>query len=238
MTTKLRFEKYSTFWGRNSQQTTFEGKILKRRLWREKFSEHSSLLNSLHQTSVHLPFERFLNDHKVVASWNSPKIHSLRRRLVFSEDLRSCQKSMGWLRLVGSLKMVGLFCKRALQKRPIFSEDLRSCQRSRVLSKIFGVATISRLLKIIGLFCKRALQKRPIFSKETYHFKEPTHRSHPIQSLENILWRRLCGHACALRWCTKILNANSSKRAVSTMWPLTEEIRLKICGSPDFTDSL
>ena len=44
----------------------------------------------------------------------------------------------------------------------------------------YGVATISRLLKIVGLFCKRALQKRPIFSKETYNFKEPTNRSHPI----------------------------------------------------------
>jgi len=46
----------------------------------------------------------------------------------------------------------------------------------------YGVATISRLLKSIGLFCKRALQKRPIFSKETYNFKEPTNRSHPIVS--------------------------------------------------------
>jgi len=45
---------------------------------------------------------------------------------------------------------------------------------------VYGVATISRLLKIIGLFCKRALQKRPIFFKETYNFKEPTNRSHPI----------------------------------------------------------
>jgi len=43
------------------------------------------------------------------------------------------------------------------------------------------VATMSRLLKIIGLFCKRALPKRPIFFKETYNFKEPTNRSHPIQ---------------------------------------------------------
>jgi len=42
------------------------------------------------------------------------------------------------------------------------------------------VATTSRLLKNIGLFCKIALQKRPIFSKETYNFKEPTNRSHPI----------------------------------------------------------
>ena len=44
----------------------------------------------------------------------------------------------------------------------------------------YGVATISRLLKIIGLFCKRALQKRLYSAKETYDFKEPTNRSHPI----------------------------------------------------------
>ena len=42
------------------------------------------------------------------------------------------------------------------------------------------MATISRMLKNIGLFCKRDLQKRPIFCKETYIFKHPTHRSHPI----------------------------------------------------------
>ena len=44
----------------------------------------------------------------------------------------------------------------------------------------YGVATISRLLKIIGLFCKRALSKRLCSAKETYNFKEPTNRSHPI----------------------------------------------------------
>ena len=45
---------------------------------------------------------------------------------------------------------------------------------------LYEVATISRMLKNIGLFCKRDLQKRPIFCKETYIFKHPTHRSHPI----------------------------------------------------------
>ena len=35
-------------------------------------------------------------------------------------------------------------------------------------------------LKIIGLFCKRALLKRRYSTKETYNFKEPTNRSHPI----------------------------------------------------------
>ena len=46
---------------------------------------------------------------------------------------------------------------------------------------IYGVATISRLRKVIGLFCKRALQKRLYSAKETYDFKEPTNRSHPIR---------------------------------------------------------
>ena len=44
----------------------------------------------------------------------------------------------------------------------------------------YGVATIRRLRKIIGLFCIRALQKRRCSAKETYDFKEPTGRSHPI----------------------------------------------------------
>jgi len=45
-----------------------------------------------------------------------------------------------------------------------------------------GGGTISRLLKIVGLFCKRAyiLQKRLHSAKETYNFKDPTNRSHPI----------------------------------------------------------
>ena len=55
---------------------------------------------------------------------------------------------------------------------------VNTCQHLQ--SDWYGVATISRLLKNIGRFCKRALQRRPIFCKETYGFKEPTNRSHPI----------------------------------------------------------
>ena len=33
---------------------------------------------------------------------------------------------------------------------------------------------------MIGLFCKRDLYKRRYSAKETYNFKEPTNRSHPI----------------------------------------------------------
>ena len=42
------------------------------------------------------------------------------------------------------------------------------------------MAEIRRLLQIIGLFCKRALLKRPYSANETYDFKEPSNRSHPI----------------------------------------------------------
>jgi len=47
----------------------------------------------------------------------------------------------------------------------------------------YGVATMSTLHKIIRLFCKRALWKRRYSAKETYNFKEPTNRSHPIWGL-------------------------------------------------------
>ena len=46
----------------------------------------------------------------------------------------------------------------------------------------YGVATISRLLKMIGLFCRISSLLQGSFAKETYHFKEPTNRSHPISS--------------------------------------------------------
>jgi len=56
-----------------------------------------------------------------------------------------------------------------------------------------GVATISRLLKMIGLFCKRALLKRRYSAKETYNFKEPTNRSHPIADLADF-WGKTKKH--------------------------------------------
>jgi len=46
----------------------------------------------------------------------------------------------------------------------------------------YGGASISRLLKSIGLFCRISSVLQGSFAKETYNFKEPTHRSHPIAS--------------------------------------------------------
>ena len=47
------------------------------------------------------------------------------------------------------------------------------------------MATISRLLKIRGLFCRLSSLLKGSFAKESYNFKEPTNRSHPV-------WPRLC----------------------------------------------
>ena len=58
--------------------------------------------------------------------------------------------------------------------------SLHDAPLHRAARHTYGVATISRLLKITGLFCKRALQKRLYSAKETYNFKEPTSRGHPI----------------------------------------------------------
>ena len=44
----------------------------------------------------------------------------------------------------------------------------------------YGVASISRPLKIIGLFRRISSLLWGSFAKETYNFKEPTNRSHPI----------------------------------------------------------
>ena len=43
------------------------------------------------------------------------------------------------------------------------------------------MASFIRLLKIIGLFCRISSLLLGSFATETYNFKEPTNRSHPIQ---------------------------------------------------------
>jgi len=61
-----------------------------------------------------------------------------------------------------------------------------SYQLVLVLSKVFlyGVATISRLLKIIGFVGEYRSLLWGSFAKETYNFKEPINRSHPIPFIE------------------------------------------------------
>ena len=71
-----------------------------------------------------------------------------------------------------------------------YAECLREC---------YGVATCSRLLKIIGLFCRLSSLLQGSFTKETYNFKEPTNRSHPILEVEFVQssqYTLKCIHIC------------------------------------------
>jgi len=75
-------------------------------------------------------------------------------------------------------------------------------QRLSWCSRCYGVATISRLLKFIGLFCKISSLLKGSFAKETYNFKEPANRSHPIHTFirdmtpSNVTGRVLPMHMC------------------------------------------
>ena len=61
--------------------------------------------------------------------------------------------NMGWLRLVGSLKIQVSFAKEPYERDDIS----HPFHRNKGVSVRYGVASLSRLLQIIGLFCKRAL---------------------------------------------------------------------------------
>ena len=58
-------------------------------------------------------------------------------------------------------------------------------------SSSYGVALVSRIDKITGLFRERGLQKRRYSAKETYHFNDPTDRSHPITPPPNQIYSRI-----------------------------------------------
>jgi len=80
-----------------------------------------------------------------------------------------------------------LFYRALFQKRPIILMN-EACHRHTdiigvspsVFQRLYGVASISRLLKIIGLFCRISSLLQGSFAKETCNFQRPTSRSHRI----------------------------------------------------------
>jgi len=87
--------------------------------------------------------------------------------------------SMGWLRLVGSLKLqvsfaeYRLFYMALLQKRPIILRSLQVIATPYLHATWLVIFTRDYICRISSLLYGS-------FAKETYHFKEPTNRSHPI----------------------------------------------------------
>jgi len=63
---------------------------------------------------------------------------------------------------------------------PLVIRDYLANHPSPIIKQC-GLATISKLLKSIGLFGEYRSLLWVSFAKETYNFKEPTNRSHPIK---------------------------------------------------------
>ena len=55
---------------------------------------------------------------------------------------------------------------------------------SNISQILYGVAMSSRLLKIVGLFGRISSLLYGSVAKETYNFKEPINRSHPIPEIQ------------------------------------------------------
>jgi len=69
-------------------------------------------------------------------------------------------------------------------------------QLIRIMSSVYGVATISRLLKMIGLFCRTLSLLQGSFAREAYSFKVPSNPSHPISEWVAInMWQLTSSHS-------------------------------------------
>jgi len=66
----------------------------------------------------------------------------------------------------------------------------------------YGVATMSRRLKITGLFCRLSSLLQGSFAKETYNFKEPTNRNHPVYILA-FVWESHLNVYMYIRVCVR-----------------------------------
>jgi len=86
-----------------------------------------------------------------------------------------------------------------------------------------GVTTSSRLLQMIGLFCKRALWTRRYSAKETYHFKEPTNRSHPTHEMTIVVY---------IKWIHTSRNDMAHIQTLADFWgslPFEVSLKKQIC---------
>jgi len=89
----------------------------------------------------------------------------------------------------------------------------------------YGVATISRLLKIIGLFCRISSLSLGSFAKETYHFKEPTNRSHQLPRVWQCVWR----HTVSFQNMRGVMSRQTSYRSSAISECTTYQEFDKVC---------
>jgi len=81
----------------------------------------------------------------------------------------------------------------------------------------YGVVTVSRIDQIIGLFGRISSLLSGSFAKETYTFKEPTHRSHPMRHVAHINTQGCVNESCLAHewvmshtWMNHVSHVNES----------------------------
>ena len=111
------------------------------------------------------------------------------------------RRSYGVATISRLLKIIGLFCKRALYKRLYFAEETYNFKEptncSHPIVERRGETGMGWLRLVDSLSYRSLLQNilsfTGLFAKETYTFKEPTNCSHPIRGHGS--WRtRGIGH--------------------------------------------
>ena len=108
------------------------------------------------------------------------------------------------------------------------SVDLYVLRHTSDFTYEYGVASTSKLLKCIRFFCKRALHKRQYSARETYHFKEPTNRIHPIWIY--VTWR-ICHQS---RHVSQLCHSKRITWPMGHKWLMTYKATdKKMCQSTD-----
>ena len=123
-----------------------------------------------------------------------------KRPIILSSLLHSHMSHYGVATCSRLVKIIGLFCRISsllqgsfAKQTYNFKEPTNRSHRIQIDATClsfslyirnhnvgYGVATMSRMLKNTGLFAEYRSLLQSSFAKETYIFKHPTNRSHPI----------------------------------------------------------
>jgi len=128
----------------------------------------------------------------VWAAWDLVCILAGGKFVILIETHQSREKNP-WGRLLFEIFSIWRACRKRTSPRKQKNTNIILNTSLHTNMNIYVVATISRLLKIISLFCRIQSLLYGSFAKETYNFKEPTHRSHPI-SRYNITKQPMYAH--------------------------------------------
>ena len=164
-------------------QVTFKKRDLQRDIACERISQVSFAKEPYKRDNI-LQKRRIISRNLLICNSHPAKRETLRSRDTVT--------SYGVATISGLLKIIGVFCERALKKRRYSAKETYNpkepTHRSNPIPYLSHTCLLLRgvqiadqqILKIIGLFCRIWSLVQGSFAKGTYDFQEPTNRSHLI----------------------------------------------------------